>query len=106
MAVCLITFLAVRALHPPDAAALAREQEFFTRRNRPVNFAAEIGVGNDGRQLLIVGTFGAVLGLAVLLLLIPASSASHARKILAVAFSTIALGSLMIWLGRKADRAG
>ena len=106
MAVCLITFLAVRALHPPDATALAREQEFFTRRNRPVNFAAEIGVGNDGRQLLIVGTFGAVLGLAVLLLLIPASSASHAGKILAVASSTLALGSLMIWLGRKADRAG
>ena len=106
MAVCLAVFLVVRALQPPDEVALAREQEFFSRRNRPVNFAAEIGVGNDGRQLLIVGAFGAVLGLGVLLLLLPTSSAGHTGKILAVAASTIALGSLMIYLGRRAGRAG
>jgi Na+/proline symporter len=106
MAVCLITFLAVRALLPPDPAALDREQEFFARRNRPVDFAAEIGVGNDGRQLLIVGSFGAVLGLGVLLLLLPTSSVGHTMKIVAVAASTIALGSLMIYLGRRTGRAG
>jgi len=104
--VCLATFLLVRALQPADDAALAREQEFFSRRNRPVDFAAEIGVGNDGRQLRIVGSFGTVLGLAVLLLLFPASSAGHAGKISMVALSTVALGGLMIWLGRRVDRQG
>jgi len=104
--VSLVTFLVVRALCPPDDTALAREQEFFSRRDRPVDFAAEIGEGNDHRQLRIIGAFGAALGLAVLLLLIPASSAGHAGQILAVALSTFALGSLMLWLGRNADRPG
>jgi SSS family solute:Na+ symporter len=102
-AVSLIAFLLVRVWRRPDEATLAREREFFSRRDRPVDFATETGTGNDGRQLRIVGT---VLGLAVLLLLIPASSAGHAGKILAVALSTLALGGLMIWLGRNADRTG
>ncbi len=101
MAVSLLAFLAVRRLCRPDAAAIAREEEFFSRRDRPVDFAAEIGPGNDGRQLRIVGTFGAALGLAILLLLIPASSAGHAGKICAVALSTFGIGCLMIWLGRR-----
>jgi SSS family solute:Na+ symporter len=104
MAVSLVTFLLVRALCPPDGEALAREQEFFSRRDRPVDFAAEIGEGNDGRQLRIIGTFGTALGLAILLLLIPASSAGHAGKICVVAISTFAIGGLMIWLGQRADR--
>jgi hypothetical protein len=102
--VSLVTFLGVRALRPPAQATLAMEQEFFSRRDRPVDFAAEIGEANDNRQLRIIGAFGAALGLAVLLLLIPASSAGHAEKIFAVALSTTALGGVMIWLGRKADR--
>jgi SSS family solute:Na+ symporter len=102
MIVSLITFLAVRAFLPLDEATLEREREFFSRRDRPVDFAAEIGEGNDCRQLRIVGAFGATLGSAVLLLLIPASSTGHSGKICAVALSTMALGSLMIWLGRDA----
>lgn len=102
--VSLVTFLVVRALRSPDEATLAMEQTFFSRRDRPVDFAAEIGEANDNHQLRIVGAFGAALGLAVLLLLIPASSEGHAGKICAVALSTMALGGLMIWLGRKANR--
>jgi len=101
VAVSTITFLLVRALRRPDAAMEEREAEFFSRRNRPVDFIAEIGVGNDGRQLRIVGVFGAAIGLAILLLLIPASSAGHAAEISAVALSTLAIGGLMIWSGRK-----
>jgi len=37
----------------------------FSRRDRPVDFAAEIGEANDNRQLRIIGAFGAALGLAV-----------------------------------------
>jgi hypothetical protein len=80
---------------------LERETVFFSRRDRPVDFAAEIGEGNDGRQLRIVGLFGAAIGVAILLLLIPASSAGHAAEITAVALSTLAVSGLMIWSGRK-----
>jgi Na+/proline symporter len=105
-AVAVLAFFTVRASCRMDEATIAREQEFFSRRDRPVDFAAEIGVGNDGRQLRIVGMFATVLGAALFLLLIPTSSAGHAGKILAVALSTIALGSLMLWLGRRVDRTG
>jgi Na+/proline symporter len=100
-AVTLATFFLVRACCRADAATLAREQEFFTRRNRPVDFAAEIGSGNDSRQLRIVGAFGLALGLAIFLLLLPASSAGHSGKICIVAFSTVMVGGLMLLAGRR-----
>jgi len=103
-AVSLASFFLVRALVAPSGEALARESEFFSRRDRPVDFSTEIGEANDGRQLRIVGTFGLVLGLAVLLLLIPESSAGHAGKIVAVALSTLGTGGMMTWLGFRADR--
>ena len=106
VAVSLVTFLLIRALVKPDEAALAREREFFSRRDRPVDFASEIGGANDGRQLRIVGTFGIVLGLAVLLLLFPQSSAGHSGMIWAVALSTLGIGGLMAWLGVRSDRQG
>ena len=105
IAVSVITFLLVRALVTPDEEALAREREFFSLRDRPVDFAAEVGEGNDGRQLRIVGAFGIVLGLAVLLLLIPVSNSGHARMICAVAFSTFAIGGVMAWFGARSERA-
>jgi Na+/proline symporter len=101
-AATLATFFLVRALCRPDPVTLAREQEFFSRRNRPVDFAAETGADNDGRQLRIVGAFGLAVGLAILLLLFPSSSAGHAGKICAVAFSTLAVGGLMFLAGRPA----
>ena len=101
VATSLITFLVVRALRRPDPAMIERETEFFSRRDRPVDFATEIGVGNDGRQLRIVGWFGVAIGSAVFLLLIPASSAGHAAAISAVALSTLVVGGLMIGAGRK-----
>ncbi len=104
MAVSAASFLAVRALVRPSEAALEREREYFSKRDRPVDFAAEIGEGNDGRQLRVVGAFGAALGLAILLLLIPASSAGHWGKICVVAISTFATGALMSWLGLRAGR--
>ncbi|MFA5265128.1 MAG: hypothetical protein WC378_15000 [Opitutaceae bacterium] len=101
IAVSTIVFMLVRALVKPDTAMLERETEFFSRRDRPVDFAAEIGVANDDRQLRIVGVFGICIGLAILLLLIPASSAGHAGEILAVSLSTLVISILMIWSGFK-----
>jgi len=99
VAVTAAVYLLVRALRRPDGAALEREREFFDRRDRPVDFAREVGEGNDARQLKIVGAFGAVLGLGILLLLLPASSAGHAGKIGTVAAITLGISGLMVWLG-------
>jgi Na+/proline symporter len=102
VAASVVSFLLVRAWLRPDAAAREREQEFFARRNRPVDFAAEIGAPNDGRQLRIVGLFGMTIGAGVLLLLLPSSSAGHGGKILAVALTTFGIGALMWRRGGKA----
>lgn len=102
-AITFISFFATRAVSKPDPATLAREQEFFGRRNRPVDFAAEIGAANDGRQLTIVGSFGVILGTAILLLLLPKSSQGHVGKIVCVAGITFVIGALMRWSGRRFD---
>lgn len=101
MTVSAATFFLSRAWLRWDSAAEVREREFFQRRDRPVNFAAEIGAPSDGRQLRIVGLFGLTIGLGVLLLLIPTSSAGHAGKIIAVALSTLSIGSVLLWRSRK-----
>ena len=100
------TFFLVRAFVKMDGEAARREAEFFGRRDTPVDFAKEIGAGNDTRQLRVVGTFGLVLGLAVLLLLLPASSAGHGWMICAVSCFTSAIGGLLLWMGVRTGAPG
>ena len=85
----------------PNPDVVAREEEFFSRWSRPVDFKAEIGEGNDGRQMRIVGLFGLIMAAAILLMLIPASSAGHSGKILTIAGSTAAVGALLFFCGRR-----
>jgi Na+/proline symporter len=84
----------------PDPEIVAREAEFFSRWSSPVNFTAEIGQGNDGRQMRIVGRFGLAMAAAILLLLIPASSAGHSGKILVIAGGTAVVGGVLRYFGR------
>jgi hypothetical protein len=77
-----------------------REQRFFELIKRPVDFATEIGGDSTSRQLRIVGTFGLCIGAGILLLLLPASSAGHAGKIMAVAGGTLAISLAMFLRGR------
>ncbi len=85
----------------PDPVIVAREADYFGRVSRPVDFAAEIGQGNDGRQMRIIGMFGLAMAAAMLLLLIPASSAGHAGKILVIAGTTAVIGGLLWVNGRR-----
>lgn len=88
----------------PEAKAI--EEEFFSRRDRPVDFAREVGGANDLRQMKVVGTFGLIVGGAVFLLLFPASSAGHLGKIVAVAAATSSLGLLLLWAWRRSEKNG
>ena len=83
-------------------ASAAREAEFFSRRDRPVDFVNEVGESNDTRQARIVGVFAVALGAAILLLLFPASSSGHHGKIVAAAASTASVGALLILRGWRA----
>lgn len=95
-------FLGSRLFYRGDnPEAVAREAEFFSRRDRPIDFASEVGAGNDSTQLRIVGIFGLVLGGAILLLLFPASSAGHWGKILSLAAAMGGIGALLYFYSRK-----
>ncbi len=85
----------------PDPAVVARETEFYSRWGRPVDFTAEIGAGNDGRQMRVIGVFGLAMAAAILLLLIPASSAGHSGKILVIAGGTGLVGGALWTSGRR-----
>ena len=87
-----------------DEATLAREKEFFSRRDGQIDFAAEVGEANDSRQLRIIGVLWLAPGLAILLFLNPASGAGRAGKNRAMSISTMSLGSLMLWFAGTADR--
>lgn len=88
---------------PVDTDMAAREADYFERTRRPVDFAAEIGQGNDGRQMRIIGLFGLIMAAAILLLLVPASSTGHAGKILSIAGSTGLLGGVL-WMKGRGER--
>jgi Na+/proline symporter len=98
-------FLARLAWRKDDAKMTAIEQEFFSRRDRPVDFAHEVGGANDQRQMKVVGIFGLVVGASLLLLLIPASSAGHAGKIVATAAGTSVIGALLFQAWRRSRSA-
>jgi uncharacterized sodium:solute symporter family permease YidK len=97
------TYFVGRMLLRMDTAAVEREKEFFGRRDRPVDFAAEIGASTDERQLRIIGWFGMAIGSSVLFLLIPASSAGHAGKIITVALVTFSIGSFLLWRSTRSQ---
>jgi hypothetical protein len=99
-------FLSRFAWRPGDARQTALEQEFFARRDRPVDFAREVGGASDQRQMKVVGLFGLAIGGSILLLLIPTSSAGHAIEIVVTAASTCVIGALFLRAWRRSRTDG
>ena len=96
-----LAFFGARFLYRhEDPGMVAREQEFFSNRDRPVDFAAEIGTGNDSRQMRIIGVFALFMGAAILLLLIPSSSVGHWGKIASIAGTVGAIGAFLLYCSR------
>jgi SSS family transporter len=80
-----------------------REQveAFFATMHRPVDFATEVGQGNDTTQLRIMGRFAVVVGSFVLLLLFAPNPASGRLAILGLAAFLIGVGLLMLFAARR-----
>ncbi len=75
---------------------------FFDQMHRPVDFAREVGKGNDARQLLTLGWFAAITGMLIsLLIFMPNQTVADRLSILFVAVFVAGVGGLLIWVGRR-----
>lgn len=86
---------------PPDAATVAQEAAFFALRDRPIDFAQEVGTDNDALQLRIMGVFACLLAAAFLILLLPATSTGHAAKFITLAILSSVVGVSMLLRSRS-----
>lgn len=77
---------------------------FYDRMNHPVDFATEVGVGNDFRQFKMVGTFVIITGVLVSLLLIIPNQARGRITIGCISTFILILGTSLYLLGLRAFR--
>ena len=73
---------------------------FYEKMERPIDFKAEVGEGNDSFQLIMIGRFALVLGALFLLLLFPVDSAAGRWVIITISGVVGGVGALM-WLSGK-----
>lgn len=100
-----VAFFASRAWNRGlDEETARRDAAFFALRDRPVDFAVEIGVGNDARQMRILGSFAGVLALAFLLLLFPRSSRGFAPEFIVLAGTSVLIGATLHVMARRLER--
>lgn len=89
----------------PFAGALSEERrkgrdEFFRRMHTPISFAREVGDGNDGSQLSILGRLGLGVGLFVAMMMALPNETSGRLTILALAGAICLVSGSMILIGR------
>lgn len=74
---------------------------FFKTMHTPIDFEKEVGAGNDLSQLKIMGSFSAVIGLCICLLVVLPNPWSGRVVILFVGGSVAVVGGLLAWLGTR-----
>ena len=74
---------------------------FFERMLTPVDFAKEVGKPNDLRQLKIIGSFAAVMGGLICLLVFVPNPLIGRLGILFVGGFVLCIGCIFVWLGRR-----
>ncbi|MDR2673614.1 MAG: hypothetical protein LBC18_01780, partial [Opitutaceae bacterium] len=74
---------------------------FFETMRRPVHFASEVGEGNDGRQLVVMGRFTLAIALFTALLLAVPNPARGRVCIAGLAAALGAIGALLVYAGRR-----
>ncbi len=78
-------------------------QEFFDRMLTPVDFEKEIGIPNDLRQLKIIGSFAAVIGGVICMLVLLPNPLIGRLGILFVGGFVLGVGGVFVWLGRRSE---
>lgn len=82
-----------------------RARKFFERMETPVDFSAEVGGGNDGRQARLVGRVILTMGLLMSLLLLLPNPWTGRLAILALVAFVASVGGLLIWAASRESRA-
>ena len=78
-------------------------QDFFDRMLTPVDFEKEIGIPNDLRQLKIIGSFAAVIGGVICMLVFLPNPLIGRLGILFVGGFVLGVGGVFIWLGKRSE---
>ena len=79
-----------------DSEHRAMVNQFFKTMTTPIDFATEIGEGNDLRQLLVIGRFGIAIAVFIfMLLLIP--NPMEGRLIILILALVVGGVSLLMW---------
>jgi len=84
-----------------DPEHQASVQEFFRRMHTPIDFANEIGPGNDLAQLKIIGRLGLVVSLFIALLLFIPNPQEGRIAIFSLFAFLASVSSFMIYKGRR-----
>ncbi len=82
----------------------AKVDQFFTIMKTPIDFEKEIGVGNDLRQLTVIGRFGTAVAAFITLLLFIPNPMEGRFAILTLALVIGGVSAWMIRVGRKSNK--
>ena len=74
---------------------------FFERMLTPVDFEKEVGAPNDLRQLKVIGSFAAVMGGLICLIVFVPNPLIGRLGILFVGGFVLGVGCIFVWLGRR-----
>jgi solute:Na+ symporter, SSS family len=74
---------------------------FFERMLTPVDFEKEVGVPNDLRQLKVIGSFAAVMGGLICMIVFVPNPLIGRLGILFVGGFVLSVGCVFVWLGRR-----
>lgn len=75
--------------------------QFFERMLTPIDFEKEVGVPNDLRQLKVIGSFAAVMGGLICLIVFVPNPFIGRLGILFVGGFVMCVGCVFVWLGRR-----
>ncbi len=89
-----------------DRAYRDRVDRFFTDMRTPVDFAREVGEGNDDVQLRLLGRFGLAIGIFIALLALVPNSLGGRVSILGIAVFVLGIAAAMLWTGWRKARPG
>lgn len=78
-----------------------RVEVFFRKMHTPVDFKKEVGLSNDGIQMLIIGRYAVALGIFLTLLVLVPNPLWARFSVLTVSGSVIIIGFLLLHFGKR-----
>lgn len=104
MGVGVVVYLLTMPFWKYESKAYQKQTDsFFERMLTPVDFEKEVGKPNDLRQLKVIGSFAAVMGALICLIVFVPNPFIERLGILFVGGFVMGVGCVFVWLGRRDD---